>query len=471
MSINADVTLKRLVYEISTWANARGMIEAFGYGKYLETFAADETRKYPVFVVNCPNYNQDRWYFNYQIEIICLEWVFDDRGNRVPAASDTAQIIADFENTIRESNRWQSFSRIDTPFNSTKVDEYGADKADGWVATFTLKVKKQSGICDLTALMPEYDFENGPSPLQCQPVSIYEDDIFIESVASGGRFDYSTACDDSTVTVNGNLFGTIASGATGEVPVEYENGDPVGVITAGIVVVPNPVELIRIYNPPAYSGAADRGQDYDTYWRMLNNIGNYTQPMTGVAMRLEWGKYYLLHSSITIGNVFGNLQRWTGTTGGYLDWDTWYSSGKVTENYYDVNDVLTTRVLAFPDGLAVDHWIGGVVEINVTTFQDSWYDWLTLGAVKTIGSFTGFYLMSVPEMVTFGTWGDIILPYQSSPLFAWNNGAKLTADSYPASGANNAMIMQSYAHMTSAPKGNNNKAVFYKPIDINTIFG
>ena len=193
--------------------------------------------------------------------------------------------------------------------------------------------------------------------------------------------------------------------------------------------------------------------------------------MTGVAMRLEWGKYYLLHSSITIGNVFGNLQRWTGTTGGYLDWDTWYSSGKVTENYYDVNDVLTTRVLAFPDGLAVDHWIGGVVEINVTTFQDSWYDWLILGAVKTIGSFTGFYLMSVPEMVTFGTWGDIILPYQSSPLFAWNNGAKLTADSYPASGANNAMIMQSYAHMTSAPKGNNNKAVFYKPIDINTIFG
>ncbi len=135
MSINAEITLKRLVYEINVWADAHSMIQAFGYGKYLETFARDESRKYPVFVVNCPNYTQDQWYFNYNLELICLEWVFDKRGNRVAAASDTAKIISDFENTIRESDRWQSFSRIDGNFNGRKVDEFGADKADGWITT------------------------------------------------------------------------------------------------------------------------------------------------------------------------------------------------------------------------------------------------------------------------------------------------------------------------------------------------
>ncbi len=193
MSINAEITLKRLVHEISVWATAHSMIEAFGYGKYLETFASDEARKYPVFVVNCPNYTQDQWYFNYNLELICLEWVFDDRGNRVPAASDTAKIISDFENTIRESNRWQSFSRIDGNFNGRKVDEFGGDKADGWITTFILKVKKTSGICNLQELLPTYDFENQTPSLTCAPVSIYENDILIQSVPSGGEFRYNTS--------------------------------------------------------------------------------------------------------------------------------------------------------------------------------------------------------------------------------------------------------------------------------------
>ena len=46
---------------------------------------------------------------------------------------------------------------------------------------------------------------------------------------------------DSTITVNGNAFGNALSGGSLDVPVEYENGTPVGTIVGGIVEIPNPV--------------------------------------------------------------------------------------------------------------------------------------------------------------------------------------------------------------------------------------
>jgi len=48
-------------------------------------------------------------------------------------------------------------------------------------------------------------------------------------------------CEDASVTVNGNAFDTVASGGTLDVPVQYENGTPVGTINAGVVEIPNPI--------------------------------------------------------------------------------------------------------------------------------------------------------------------------------------------------------------------------------------
>jgi len=48
-------------------------------------------------------------------------------------------------------------------------------------------------------------------------------------------------CDDANVTVNGSAFNTVASGGTLDVPVEYENGTPIGTITGGVVEIPNPI--------------------------------------------------------------------------------------------------------------------------------------------------------------------------------------------------------------------------------------
>lgn len=51
----------------------------------------------------------------------------------------------------------------------------------------------------------------------------------------------SVICADATVNVNGGLFDTVASGGTLNVPVEYENGTPVGTISGGVVEIPNPI--------------------------------------------------------------------------------------------------------------------------------------------------------------------------------------------------------------------------------------
>jgi hypothetical protein len=51
----------------------------------------------------------------------------------------------------------------------------------------------------------------------------------------------STVCADCTVNVNGSLFSTVPSGDTLNVPIQYENGTPVGTINSGVVEIPNPI--------------------------------------------------------------------------------------------------------------------------------------------------------------------------------------------------------------------------------------
>ena len=242
MSINTDVTLRRLTHELKEWSDNHEMInDFFGYGQFLQLFMEGK-REYPAMVVNVTSAASDKWYINYNFEVMILQYVNDEQDNRERAMSDCRQILNDLQETVSYSNRWQSFSRLDGTFNVTPAIQKGADKAYGWIGTFTLKVKKRHGICNLQSLMPEYDFETGTivSPT-CAPVSIYRDEVFEENVESGGRFDYSTACSDATVTVNDEAFNTVASGGTLDVPVEYVNGTPIGTNVDGIIQIPNPI--------------------------------------------------------------------------------------------------------------------------------------------------------------------------------------------------------------------------------------
>jgi len=112
--------------------------------------------------------------------------------------------LNDLEETISYSNRWQDFSKIQGQINCQPTIQKGQDKAFGWIASFTLKVKKRHGICDLQALLPEYDFETGTiTGVRCEPVSIYENDVFVENVPSGGTYSYTTATYDYDLFFDG----------------------------------------------------------------------------------------------------------------------------------------------------------------------------------------------------------------------------------------------------------------------------
>lgn len=193
MSTNADVTLRRVIYELNQWADDHSMINQFwGFGEFLQV-SQEDRRNYPAMVVNVLNAPSETWYFNYNFEIMVLDWMQDDQSNRKRVMSDTRQILNDLEETISYSNRWQDFSKIQGQINCQPTIQKGQDKAFGWIASFTLKVKKRHGICDLQSLMPEYDFETGTiTGVRCEPVSIYENDILVDEVASGGEYRYSS---------------------------------------------------------------------------------------------------------------------------------------------------------------------------------------------------------------------------------------------------------------------------------------
>jgi len=230
MAIDTSVTLRRLIAEFSEWATAHPMVNDFGYGQYLETFRSSEN-KYTAVIVNSPSATSENFFINYSWEIICLDYVLDQNDNRDRVNSDTMDILRDIENTIRYSKRWQDFSRLDGQISYRKVDEFGADKCFGWIATFTLKIKKKHGICDIQSLMPTYDFETGtvvyPS---CDPVTFSINTTSEDSFASGAEFDLTLVDTDGNTpiyTYDDVLKKLTVPASTSGVSSQTFNGDPI----------------------------------------------------------------------------------------------------------------------------------------------------------------------------------------------------------------------------------------------------
>lgn len=196
MAIDTKVTLKRLIAEFSEWATAHPMVNDFGYGQYLETYRSSDN-KYLALIVNSPTLTSEDFFVNYQWEVICLDYVLDEKENMQRVLSDTQDVLRDLENTVRYSRRWKEFSRADGQWSYRRVDEFGADKCFGWIATFTLKIKKKHGICDITSLMPTYDFETASVVYPvCDPVSFAINGTNEDSFASGSEFDLTLVDND-----------------------------------------------------------------------------------------------------------------------------------------------------------------------------------------------------------------------------------------------------------------------------------
>ena len=161
MSINANTTQRRLVKEVEWWAQNHKFVNRFGYGDFLEIYSNSEN-SYPYFTLNIKDATSSQWYFNFTLEICVLGWLYDNKEGQLDSESELIEILRDFQNTVKESPRWQSFSRIQGEMTMQKLLEKGGDKALAWCGRMTIQIKKTSGFCDITSIMPDYNFIDPP---------------------------------------------------------------------------------------------------------------------------------------------------------------------------------------------------------------------------------------------------------------------------------------------------------------------
>lgn len=117
------------------------------------------------------------------------------------------------------------------------------------------------------------------------------------------------------------------------------------------------------------------------------------------------------HYNLDFTNPWGHSKAYTGRTGGY--WD------EVATAYKDVDGVVTTEALAFPDGLisnwkAYDPTTDVVFTMDYNFLQTGSNDSMITGAPYTRGGLTGFYVLNISELNSF-FYKDIINNWLNYP--------------------------------------------------------
>lgn len=227
------------------------------------------------------------------LTIYIADKLYKDWSNLNDVESDTLQICRDVFNIINKSTRWNKIGRVQS-CSVTKFINRGADEVAGHEMTIQFLIRDSSSICGLP--MVDYDFDQVVGD-GCSPVQIYENGVLVDTVASGGIYEYShgdahyvitnsvggilysgdiaendtltqaitdsvatlkdtdgvtinttnilaqgTAnieAPDGSVAVNGNAYDTVVSGGALNIPVVNTVADPVGTIIVGGVLVGN----------------------------------------------------------------------------------------------------------------------------------------------------------------------------------------------------------------------------------------
>ena len=142
-----------------------------------------------------------------------------------------------------------------------------------------------------------------------------ETTLYSGSIVSGGNL--NQYIENTTVEVNDTSFADVPAQGYLNIPVEYENGTPVGTINAGVVEIPNPITQSGIaYQRPSLTGQITSYRTGDDGWNLANGIYNYTPPTYPTSFaKLDLAAVSpfttLLHN-----NAFGNKNRFTDDSGG-----------------------------------------------------------------------------------------------------------------------------------------------------------
>lgn len=199
-----NITLNKLIEEFFKVGAAHKMIKTTFYGDFLNIVSTNRVN-YCSLLINTADGAISKSYIEFRVEIAVMDKVFNDQSNQTEVESDAAQILQDLYSVIDYSNRWQSFAKItNASAPIRKFISKGQDVVTGWSMTLNIGVKRRNGICNIP--IEDYDY-SGNYAAYCAGVRIFQDNVLIEVVPSGGRFDFSGGGGSTpvNVTVNGVL--------------------------------------------------------------------------------------------------------------------------------------------------------------------------------------------------------------------------------------------------------------------------
>lgn len=221
-------SLNQVVDEIRVWAAAHVQVNEMAYGSIVDIYNRNEI-DHCIVAINCNNVGVETSWVDLTLEIAVFDLVDQptvEDGSRPQheVESDTLQIINDLRKTIEYADRWKDWSEVTAASSAQKYVEHTSDAVTGWMMTLNLRVYSQPGVCDLPLIDYNYD---GDYSAVCAPVKIYEDGVLVDTVASGGKYEYKSGgdCTPATYTVldqfkNELAEGSIASGASADIEVD-----------------------------------------------------------------------------------------------------------------------------------------------------------------------------------------------------------------------------------------------------------
>lgn len=206
----------------------------------------------------------------------------------------------------------------------------------------------------------------------------------------------SVTCEDGIITINSVDFSSVVSGGVENIVVKDTNGLAVGSKVGSEWIVPSEssgggsiiytatgqnVEYLT-YDEGYYNNLNEFNNDFLTDFHTLSNVN-------------EWGHF----------------KRFTGDTGGYLD--------EATGIFYDVNGVVSTYALAFPNDNYRDYYTRK--KWNTRRTGAVVYNTLpTTISTATKGGETGWRLPTINEYFSIMYNGDLYSDYIDSRIFNWS---------------------------------------------------
>jgi len=207
-------TINQINLELEEIQQAHLMLHSYYWGSLLDSVMASQIT-YPL--MNCfyPSGTMANNTTPIQLYIEISDKVYKDRSNLNDTESDTLQVCRHIFNIINRSPRWNRIARIESA-SFSKFWERAADEVAGHTLILSITIFDTNSTCNIP--LNDYDMD-GEFESSCAPVLIFENDILVDTIPSGGNYFYTSGGGTADVRNSDDSYNvTINSGDTLTLP-------------------------------------------------------------------------------------------------------------------------------------------------------------------------------------------------------------------------------------------------------------